>query len=77
MTNQDLISIIVPVYNMARWLDRCIQSLTNQTYTTLEIILVDDGSTVYNYVNNMQNKTLVLSSSTRKMGVKVAPEIQH
>ncbi|WP_138266434.1 glycosyltransferase family 2 protein [Alistipes shahii] len=45
MTNQDLISIIVPVYNMARWLDRCIQSLTNQTYTTLEIILVDDGST--------------------------------
>ena len=30
---------------MARWLDRCIQSLTNQTYTTLEIILVDDGST--------------------------------
>lgn len=45
MTSQNLISIIVPIYNMATWLDRCIQSLTNQTYTTLEIILVDDGST--------------------------------
>ena len=40
-----LISIIVPVYNVEKWLDRCIQSLVDQTYQTLEIILIDDGST--------------------------------
>lgn len=40
-----LISIIVPVYNVEKWLERCIQSLVDQTYRTLEIILIDDGST--------------------------------
>lgn len=40
-----LISVIVPVYNMAPWLDRCLESVVGQTYKTLEIILVDDGST--------------------------------
>ncbi len=40
-----LISVIVPVYNTAKYLDKCITSIVNQTYTNLEIILVDDGST--------------------------------
>lgn len=39
------ISIIVPVYNVEKYIDECVQSLVNQTYTNLEIILVDDGST--------------------------------
>lgn len=38
------VSIIVPVYNTAPWLDRCIESLVNQTYQDIEIILVNDGS---------------------------------
>lgn len=38
------ISVIVPVYNVAHRLDKCIQSIVNQTYPHLEIILVDDGS---------------------------------
>lgn len=38
------ISIIVPVYNVEQYLDECISSLLNQTYTSIEIILVDDGS---------------------------------
>lgn len=40
----ELISIIVPVYKVEKYLKRCILSITNQTYENLEIILVDDGS---------------------------------
>lgn len=40
-----LISVIVPVYNVQDYLERCVTSLLNQTYHNLEIILIDDGST--------------------------------
>jgi glycosyltransferase involved in cell wall biosynthesis len=40
-----LISIIIPVYNSAEVLKRCLESVKNQTYTNMEVILVDDGST--------------------------------
>ena len=39
-----LVSIIVPVYNIDKYIDRCVQSIINQTYKELEIILIDDGS---------------------------------
>ena len=41
---KDLVSVVVPVYNVRPYLDRCLKSLTEQTYCDLEIILVDDGS---------------------------------
>ena len=42
---EPLISVVVPVYNVERYLDDCIESIRNQSYTNLEILLVDDGST--------------------------------
>ena len=41
---QQKISVIVPVYKVEAYLDRCIQSIVGQSYNNLEIILVDDGS---------------------------------
>ncbi len=43
--NDDLISVIVPVYNVEGYLERCVNSILCQTYESLEVILVDDGST--------------------------------
>ena len=41
----DLISIIVPVYNVEKYLEKCVKTLMEQSYKNIEIILVDDGST--------------------------------
>ena len=41
----DLISVVIPVYNVEKYLEKCLDSVVGQTYGNLEIILVDDGST--------------------------------
>ena len=45
MQNLELISVIVPVYNVEKYIRECLDSIVNQTYKNLQIILVDDGST--------------------------------
>ncbi|WRK53130.1 glycosyltransferase [Coprobacillaceae bacterium CR2/5/TPMF4] len=40
-----MISIIIPVYNVSKYLDKCLQSVVTQTYSNIQIILVNDGST--------------------------------
>lgn len=45
MINNPLISVIIPVYNMELYIERCLQSIVNQSYKNLEIIIINDGST--------------------------------
>ena len=42
---KELISVIVPIYNVEKYLHKCINSIINQSYENIEIVLVDDGST--------------------------------
>ncbi len=58
----ELISVIVPIFNLDAYLFQCINSITNQTYKQLEIILVDDGST---------DKALELCESFRKQDQRI------
>lgn len=45
MSDSPLISVIIPVYNVEKYLHRCLDSVIEQTYKNLEVILIDDGST--------------------------------
>lgn len=45
LKNNELISVIVPIYNVEKYLEKCILSIINQKYKNLEILLIDDGST--------------------------------
>jgi glycosyltransferase involved in cell wall biosynthesis len=78
-----LISIIVPVYNVEKYLARCLNSILNQTYKNLEIVLINDGSTDYSrkicqkYAS--QDSRIVFIdqinkgvSATRNLGLRVA-----
>ena len=78
-----MISIIVPVYNVDKYIERCIQSIINQTYKNLEIILIDDGSTdksgaicdkyskIDNRINVIHKKNGGLSEA-RNVGLDIA-----
>ena len=78
-----LISIIVPIYNVQDFLPKCIESILHQTYSNLQIILVDDGSTddsgkICDKFAEFDNRILVLHKrngglvSARKAGLNIA-----
>ncbi|MEK4065683.1 glycosyltransferase [Peribacillus sp. FSL R5-0717] len=79
-----LLSIIVPVYNVEKFIDKCLYSLVNQTLQDIEIIIVNDGSTdnsqniIDEYVKNYSNKLVSLNkengglSDARNFGLKHA-----
>ena len=78
-----LLSVIIPIYNVEKYLDKCILSVINQTYTNLEIILVDDGSKdasrlICDKYAKQDNRIIVIHkenaglSSARNKGLDVA-----
>ena len=83
MDFKEKVSIVVPVYNVEEYLERCIYSILNQTYTNIELILIDDGSTDKSYeicqnIARSDKRILVYkqnnegSSAARKAGVECA-----
>lgn len=83
MARKVLVSIVVPVYNVEKYLERCIQSILEQSYTNLQIILVDDGSTdesghIADSWNKKDKRILVIHqlnaglSAARNCGIKQA-----
>lgn len=78
-----MISVIVPVYNVENYLERCIESLIKQSYKDIEIILVDDGSTdnssdICKNYQKIDNRIIYIKksngglSSARNMGIDLA-----
>lgn len=83
MTSNIKISVIVPVFNVAPYITRCIESLQNQTFSEMEIILVDDGSTdesgkICDSFSKQDSRIIVLHkengglSSARNAGIDMA-----
>lgn len=81
--NELVISIIVPIYNVGNYLKECIDSILEQTYENIEVILVDDGSTddssfLCDLYSEKDNRVIVIHKenggldSARKAGVKSA-----
>ena len=83
MNNDPLISIIIPCFNAEKTLEKCLESVVQQSYANLEIIIIDDGSTdetslIYNKFQSNDERILVLKqqnsgvSKARNTGVKAA-----
>ncbi len=79
----ELISVVVPIYNVEKYLKKCINSIISQTYSNLEIILVNDGSTdnskkICNEFAYEDDRILVINkengglSSARNSGIEIA-----
>lgn len=80
---EELISIIVPVYNVEKYLEKCVQTILEQTYKNYELILVDDGSKdgsglICDEIQKNDNRVKVIHkengglSSARNAGIRVA-----
>ena len=79
---KNLVSIIIPIYNVEEYLEDCLNSLIKQTYRKIEVILIDDGSTdkssnIYSQFLKYKNIKVIKQknqgvSNARNNGLKVA-----
>ncbi|WP_060668318.1 glycosyltransferase family 2 protein [Oceanobacillus caeni] len=78
-----LISVIIPVYNVEEYLEECLNSIINQTYKHIEVIIINDGSTdnsykvINEYANNYKNMKVINQknagqSVARNKGMEIA-----
>ena len=72
MNNQDLISVIIPIYNMEKYLSRCLDSVRNNTYKNLEIICINDGSTdasleILKEYCKRDNRIIIINQENKKI----------
>ena len=76
MHMNDLVSIIIPVYNAEKYLSACVQSALSQTYKNIEIICVDDGSTDSSpeILNKLASDNPSIKIITQKMPAAVRQE---
>ena len=83
MHNKYNISIVVPVYNVANFLDECIKTILDQSYDDFELILVDDGSTdesgsICDYYSKLDERVKVIHqkngglSDARNTGINIS-----
>lgn len=83
MKSDGLISVIIPVYNVKKYIEKCIRSILNQSYRKLEIIIIDDGSTdgsevICEKLKNEDQRIILLhqenggQSSARNKGLEIA-----
>lgn len=83
MEEKDKVSVIIPAYNVEKYICKGVESVINQTYKNIEIVIVDDGSTdnTYNVVKKIANSDIRIKvfqkinggvSSARNFGLKVA-----
>jgi alpha-1,3-rhamnosyltransferase len=77
MTNP-LVSVAIPAYNHARYIEQCLQSVVDQTYPNIELVIIDDGSTdntadkISDFLNRHQNRFAnIIFDSQNNMGVSV------
>lgn len=74
MENEVLVSVIIPVYNVESYIEKCIKSVVSQTYKNLEVLLIDDGSTdnsgtICDEFANEDNRIIVYHKKNEGLGL--------